>query len=60
MEKSNDTLLISYKILGNIPIEKILNHKEELEIKNYELNRTHWALKEVNVVEILKLDYKNA
>lgn len=59
-QKSNDTLLISYKILGNIPIEKILNHKEELEIKNYELNRTHWALKEVNVVEILKLDYKNA
>lgn len=59
-QKSNDSLLIYYKILGSIPVEKILNHKEELEIRNYELSRTHWVLKEVNVVEILKLDYKNA
>ena len=56
-QKSYNTLLIYYEILGSIPVEEILNHKEELEIRDCELSSTHWALKDANIVKILKLNY---
>ena len=48
---------IGYKIessIKTIPTSKIFKLKLELDIEEYELSRTHWALKDIDLLAILK------
>lgn len=56
---TNNEFKIKCNVLGSVPISEILGNKDELLIKNYELSRTHLAIKKANAIGILNLDYKN-
>lgn len=39
--------------IGPIPFASILNYKNQLDIRDWEVNRTHWAIKEEDLIEVL-------
>lgn len=39
--------------IGSIPFNKILAHKYRLDIREWEVNRTHWAIKDEDLIEVL-------
>ncbi|OHD19834.1 MAG: hypothetical protein A2086_14075 [Spirochaetes bacterium GWD1_27_9] len=57
---NNDKLKIKYKIINLnkfLTFDDLLNMHYELDIKEYEMNRTHWAFKEIDLSEeLLKKD----
>lgn len=55
----DNRISINYKIKGSIPVEELEKHRDELFIGEWELNRTHWALKHANVIKTLGLNFEN-
>ncbi len=52
----HNSILIEYKVFPSIPIpySNIYDLKQKLDIdKKWEMNRTHWAIKDKNLLEIL-------
>ena len=50
-------IAIEFKIIEStnpISFEIIDTIKDELDIRNWEINRTHWAVKDVNLIEVLE------
>ena len=46
-----------YKLLDQvrpIPVDQLLHLAWDLDINNWEMNRTHWAIKDVDLIRILK------
>lgn len=41
------------KEIGPIPFRNILIHKNRLDIRDWEVNRTHWAIKDEDLIEVL-------
>lgn len=39
--------------IGPIPFNNILIHKDRLDIREWEVNRTHWAIKDEDLIEVL-------
>lgn len=53
----NREVLVSYRFDENvapIPHQMLLDRKRTLDIGDWELNRTHWAVKDVDLIEFLK------
>lgn len=55
VDRSN-SVLIEYEFelgIPEIPFSKLIDHKVRLDIRKWEMNRTHWAVKDGNLFEIL-------
>lgn len=39
--------------IGPIPFSTILQHKSKLDIRDWEVNRTHWAIKDEDLIDVL-------
>ncbi|MGX5378204.1 abortive infection family protein [Ligilactobacillus sp. LYQ135] len=59
IEQNSKYVSIEYDILGNIPAEKMLHFSNTLDIYDLEFHRTHWALKHVNAIKTLGLDFSD-
>ena len=53
----NREVIVSYRFDDNvnpIPHQMLLDRKRTLDIGDWELNRTHWAVKDVDIIEFLE------
>lgn len=57
IKRQSGTLIIEYLFHDNIPpisFDSIREYIEDLDIRNWEMNRTHWAIKDADLYSVLK------